>query len=147
MAKLPKGYLEMGREDYAALDVETQRAVYRELRDIVRYTMGKDSADCAIGAHTEPVEWILAVKAVRCGCSRCRESGVYQWGACINGKMSHSARALVAPVRVGWILTICGAVGPMTIMPFAAQEGSENDEKGLCSDCSGNLGCARKRAM
>jgi hypothetical protein len=90
---LPKGYLEMDRADYAALDVETLRAVYAELRDIVRYTMGKDSADCAIRAQSPvtPVDWIVAVKAVTCKCARCNGSGVYFWGACLNGRMEHSA--------------------------------------------------------
>jgi class 3 adenylate cyclase len=40
----------MGREDYAALDVETLRAVYVELREIARYTMGRESADSAESA-------------------------------------------------------------------------------------------------
>jgi len=96
MPKLPKGYLDMGRDEYAALDVETARAVYAELREIVRYTMGKDHADSAIrcafacDAPEVPVEWILAVKRVRCKCERCRGTGTYYWGACINGRMTHS---------------------------------------------------------
>jgi hypothetical protein len=90
---LPVGYLEMGRDDYAALDVPTLRAVYAKLREIVRYTMGKDSADSAICAQSPdtPVDWVVAVKAVTCKCARCNGSGVYSWGACINGCMSHSA--------------------------------------------------------
>lgn len=92
MAKLPKGYLEMGREDYAALDVETLRAVYAELREIARYTMGREAADCAVKAQNPvtPVDWVVAVKQVTCECARCAGSGVYSWGACINGRMSHS---------------------------------------------------------
>ncbi len=95
MATLPKGYIDMGREDYAALDVPTLRAIYAKLRDIVRYTMGKDGADCAIaeraGIGAGPVDWIMAVKAVSCDCHRCSGSGTYSWGACINGRMTHSA--------------------------------------------------------
>lgn len=92
MAKLPKGYLEMGREDYAALDVETLRAIYAELREIARYTMGREAADCAIKAQNPvtPVDWVVAVTRVTCKCERCSGSGVYSWGACINGRMSHS---------------------------------------------------------
>lgn len=91
--KLPKGYLEMGRDEYAALDIETQRRVYAELRDIAYHTMGKEDADFAILRQkpVDPVEWIVAVKQVSCGCRRCRETGTYSWGACINGKMSCSA--------------------------------------------------------
>lgn len=93
MANLPKGYLEMGRDEYAALDVPTLRAVYAELREIVRYTMGAEDADVAIRAQNpvEPVDWVVAVKRVECKCRRCRGSGTYYWGACINSRMSHSA--------------------------------------------------------
>lgn len=90
---LPKGYLEMSRDEYAALDVGTQRRIFGELRGIARYTMGNDTADVAIRAQKpfSPVEWIMAVKAVERRCERCRGSGTYFWGACINGVMSHSA--------------------------------------------------------
>jgi hypothetical protein len=97
MANLPKGYLEMSREDYATLDVETARVVFAELREIVRYTMGRDDADSAIrcafpcNAEESPVEWIMSVMRVTCKCARCRGSGTYYWGACINGRMTHSA--------------------------------------------------------
>lgn len=93
MANLPKGYLEMGREDYAALDVETLRAIYAELREIVRYTMGREAADLAVCAKNPvtPVDWVVAIKQVTCKCERCRGEGTYYWGACINGRMTHSA--------------------------------------------------------
>jgi hypothetical protein len=99
MTILPKGYLEMSRENYAALDIETARAVYAAMRDIVRYTMGKDAADDAISAayapptvdYDPPVDWIMAVRSVTCRCERCRGTGTYYWGACINGVMSKSA--------------------------------------------------------
>jgi hypothetical protein len=90
--RLPKGYLEMDRAGYADLDSETQRAVFAELREIVRYTMGKDGADSAIVAAglRRGHDWIMAVKAVKCKCERCRGTGTYSWGACINGRMTHS---------------------------------------------------------
>ena len=93
MANLPKGYLEMGRDEYAALDVPTLRAVYAKLREIARYTMGAEDADSAIRAQNpvEPVDWVVAVKRVECKCRRCKGSGVYEWGACVNGCMTHSA--------------------------------------------------------
>jgi hypothetical protein len=92
-ARLPKGYLDMDRAEYAGLGIETQRAVYAELREIVRYTMGKDAADCAIRlrfAGKPPANWIMAVKAVTCKCERCKGSGTYYWGASINGRMTNS---------------------------------------------------------
>lgn len=96
MPRLPKGYLDMGRAEYADLDIETQRAVFAKLREIVRYTMGRDCADAAIryyivGSARTSVAWILAVRAVQCKCKRCNGAGTYYWGACINGYMTHSA--------------------------------------------------------
>lgn len=94
--RLPRGYLDMDRDEYDGLDVETQRAVFAELREIVRYTMGVDRADSAIraaysAAYWPSVDWIMAVKRVTCKCERCRGSGTYYWGAQINGRMTHSA--------------------------------------------------------
>jgi hypothetical protein len=98
---LPVGYLEMGRDDYAALDVETARAVYRALAEIVGYTMGRAARGVAVrdvwiarGVELEsvtPADWIMTLKSLTCKCARCNGSGVYSWGACINGCMSHSA--------------------------------------------------------
>jgi len=92
MAILPRGYLDMGRADYAALDVQVQRVVFAELREIVRYTMGA-SADSAIRVQSPatPVDWLIAVKRITYRCKRCRSTGTYRWGACVNGRMSHSA--------------------------------------------------------
>ena len=90
---LPQGYLDMDSDGYAELSVETQRAVYSKVREIAVYTMGTEQFNNAVRADSPEtgVEWIGAAKAVECDCERCRASGVYQWGACINGKMSHSA--------------------------------------------------------
>jgi hypothetical protein len=91
--RLPKGYVEFGRDEYEALDVETLRAVYAALRETALYSMTREQFDCAVKAQNPvtPVDWIMAIKALRIGCERCRESGVYQWGACVNGRMPHSA--------------------------------------------------------
>jgi hypothetical protein len=93
---LPKGYLEMGREDYAALDIGVQREVYAAMFDIVAYTMGRKEAFEAIAqrmpdGEREPVDWLMAITRVTCSCERCRGTGTYSWGACINGVMTHSA--------------------------------------------------------
>ena len=95
--RLPKGYLDMDCAGYADLDIDTQRAVFVELRDIVRYTMGKDRADSDIrlwlvgASRVFPAAWILAVKQVTCKCERCRGTGTYSWGACISGRMTNTA--------------------------------------------------------
>jgi hypothetical protein len=93
MTKLPVGYLEMDRADYGALEVDVLRAIFAELRDIARYTMGKDAADHAIkmAGPVRPADWVMAVKRLECKCERCNGSGTYYWGACVNGKMSNSA--------------------------------------------------------
>ena len=92
---LPKDYLEMDLVDYADLTIQQQRAVYRELRDIVRYTVGVDNADniiraCCPGVPVTPVDWIMAVFRVEVDCERCKGTGTYYWGASINGRMTHS---------------------------------------------------------
>jgi hypothetical protein len=108
MTRLPQGYLEMGRADYAGLDIDTQRAVFAELREIVRHTMGTGQADFYIRAaysadYCPPVDWIMAIFRVTCGCERCRGTGTYSWGDQINGRMPHSAPC-----------ACCGGDGVMT---------------------------------
>lgn len=123
--KLPKGYLDMGRDEYADLDLDTQRAVYVELRDIVAYTMGKDAADIAIAKQVDacaPEGWLIAVRAVTCKCERCRGTGTYSWGACINGRMTHSAPC-----------ARCGGDGKMTFDDM--RRGRAYDNHSICAAC------------
>ncbi len=93
MARLPKGYLDMTREDYEALPLDTLRAVYSKVRDIAAYFMGKESAENAARAFNPVtgIDWILAMFRVKCRCERCGGTGIYSWGAVINGHPSHSA--------------------------------------------------------
>ena len=93
MAKLPVGYLGMTDAEYEALPIETWRAIFSKMRDIIRYTMGTKRGDLAIrcaGMPSTPIEWLRACKMVVCCCDRCKGTGVYKWGACINGRMTHS---------------------------------------------------------
>lgn len=131
MANLPKGYLEMGRDEYAALDVETLRAIYVKLREIVRYTMGKDCADNAIRYSPVepprgPVDWVVAVKQITCKCERCRGEGTYYWGGCVNGRMSHSAPC-----------ARCAGKGTMTFDDM--RRGRAYDNHAICraANCNG----------
>jgi hypothetical protein len=91
--KVPKGFLDFDGADYAELDIETQRAVYAKVREVAVYTMGTVAFENAVRADKpeSPVEWIVAAKSVECDCERCKASGIYEWGASINGKMTHSA--------------------------------------------------------
>lgn len=38
-----------------------------------------------------PYEYVRAIKAATVPCDHCDGSGHYKWGACINGRMQHSA--------------------------------------------------------
>lgn len=93
MAKLPKGYLDMAREDYEAMPLDTLRAVYVKVREIAAYFMGQEGATEAARAFhpITGVEWIEAMFRVKCRCERCGGTGVFHWGAVINGSPSHSA--------------------------------------------------------
>ncbi len=130
MAKLPKGYIDMTRGEYTKLDIETQRAIYVALRDIVRYTAGKDKTDgmiCA-GYHANeeesPIEWLLAVKRAECDCERCKGTGTYYWGASVNGKMSCSAPC-----------ARCGGDGRMTFDDM--RRGKAYDNHAIIRACRG----------
>jgi len=92
MSRLPKGYLDMDSSEYSELSIDTQREVFTALRDIIGYNIGADDARALIkmSGPVTPVEWIMACKGVRAKCTRCRTTGIYSWGACVNGKMSCS---------------------------------------------------------
>jgi hypothetical protein len=124
MTKLPVGYLDMVPADYAALEVDTLRAIFAELRDIVRYTMGKDCADLAIESRcpATPVGWVMSARWVECDCERCKGSGTYYWGASINGKMSHSAPC-----------ARCGGNGRMTFDDM--RRGRAYDKQAIARAC------------
>jgi hypothetical protein len=91
-ARLPKGYLDMVNAEYADLDVETQRAVFSAMRDIIGYNTDHAMGLIEMAGPTTPVGWIMAAKGVHAKCSRCKGSGIYSWGACVNGKMSCSGK-------------------------------------------------------
>jgi len=100
---LPKGYLDFAESDYSALDVETLRRIFGKMRAIVRYNISDADATIAANNPTTPVEWIMAVKRVNVVCPKCNGSGIYEWGACVNGRMTHSGPC-----------ARCGGTGRMT---------------------------------
>ncbi len=89
---LPAGYLDFDPDQYTALPVEIQREVYRAMRAIVRYTVGRAevNAHMMVIPPETPVEWIMSIKRLTCMCERCRGTGEYAWGACVNGKMTNT---------------------------------------------------------
>jgi hypothetical protein len=90
---LPRGYLDMGREDYEKLSAGQCREIFAKVREIVRYFVSSEDIDCAVlpCKPITPADWLIAMRRVTCRCERCRGTGTYSWGACINGVMSHSA--------------------------------------------------------
>ncbi len=89
---LPKGYLDMTRDDYDSLSVEVLSEVYHTLRDIARYTMGIEAVGHATlrNSPNTPVDWIMAVREVTCKCDKCKGTGIYKWGSSVNSKMTYS---------------------------------------------------------
>ncbi len=89
--KLPRGYRDMERDEYAALDIETARAVYRACLDVVGYYVDKSLVTVVPKEPKEPADWIVAVKRVVVPCTRCACTGTYCWGGTVNNVPVHSA--------------------------------------------------------
>lgn len=79
--------------------VSTQRAVsadqqFGRLLDNALYVVDMltwlEAVRKLLGEDPTPADWLEAGKAARVRCPSCRGSGVYQWGACVNGRMTHS---------------------------------------------------------
>lgn len=78
------------------------RAEYRNIRNKFLRWFGKDEVDAAIRCKAaqlmvdrgkrsiSPELWVEAIKKVTLRCDHCDGSGEYRWGACVNGKMTHS---------------------------------------------------------
>lgn len=75
------------REEYARL----QRNAYGWVNKELWNTAVKELAQkLAKGGEITPEIWVEAAKKATVKCDRCGGTGRYQWGACVNGKMSHS---------------------------------------------------------
>ena len=79
-------------EHLDALSIDTLRGLFRSYRKVMRYAMSLEDIERALEAvaPVTPAEWVDAMRKVTCECERCRGTGTYSWGACINGKMEHS---------------------------------------------------------
>ena len=75
----------------AATDIQSLRKEYARLRRNALYIMSKEEFEAQIEKANPqtPEEYVAAAKKVRVKCRRCR-NGIYYWGACVNGKMTHS---------------------------------------------------------
>ena len=83
---------DMTAAELSNLPIEELRRLYRVYRKCWLYEFSRDVVDAAVAATNPvtPVDYILAIRSIRLKCDRCRGSGVYSWGACVNGKMTHS---------------------------------------------------------
>ena len=75
------------------LTLEETRRQYRRIRKAVA-SWAVSPADFDLwckqqGAET-PAEFLRTARRWSAGCERCNATGIYSWGACINGKMQFS---------------------------------------------------------
>jgi hypothetical protein len=56
--------------------------------------------EMADGDDPTPMQWVLSAREASTECERCRGTGVYKWGAVVNGKPTHT----------GTCYQCCGAV-------------------------------------
>lgn len=82
--------------------IEEIRQEYADLRRMFLKWFGKDEVDAAIRTNmaklmvaknkkqASPELWLEAIKKTTMPCDHCDGSGQYRWGACVNGKMTHS---------------------------------------------------------
>lgn len=75
------------------------RAEFKRLRDNAAYEVDAEvwlaeveriARELSKGEEPLPHQWVMAAERATVKCGRCNGSGLYQWGACVNGKMTHS---------------------------------------------------------
>lgn len=73
-------------------NINEMRSEFRKLRRKALYAMSRAEFDAKIAAAKpkSPEDFVRAAEAVRTECGNCHGSGVYSWGACVNGRMTHS---------------------------------------------------------
>jgi hypothetical protein len=80
--------------DLQEMTIEELRAEFRKLRRNAVQFMGREAFDDQVNgmvpAVATPAEYVYAAERVTCECERCQGSGVYYWGASVNGVMTHS---------------------------------------------------------
>jgi hypothetical protein len=79
--------------ELSELTIDTLRQLFRSYRRSALYLIGRDELDLHLARvdPKTPAEWVEAVRTAEGVCERCSGRGIYYWGACVNGKMSHSA--------------------------------------------------------
>ena len=72
--------------------VEALRRKFKKTREVALFCMTREQFDeqIARAKASTPEQFVAAAEAVVCDCDHCQATGVYSWGASVNGKMSHS---------------------------------------------------------
>ena len=75
-----------GVDELATVPVAELRNLYRVYRELA-YSISAEEFENQVKARkpSSPVAFIVAARKVRVECDQCRGSGVYAWGAVING--------------------------------------------------------------
>jgi hypothetical protein len=70
------------------------RFQFKQLRDNATYCVELKEWMIAVralaGSNPTPEQWVEAARKAKTKCDVCKGSGVYRWGASINGVMQHS---------------------------------------------------------
>lgn len=83
----------------ATKTVTEMRAEFEKFAKIGRSAAGTETWDAAVktlamkmadGRTLTPEVWVKAAELATTRCDKCRGTGTYSWGACVNGVMTHS---------------------------------------------------------
>ena len=84
---------------------EELRAAFKKMQDVAAFIVGKaewrlevnkillkiiTARNCTDLSAARPSEWLKAAEQATVKCPKCKGSGIYYWGASVNGKMTHS---------------------------------------------------------
>lgn len=74
--------------------VDKLRKKFRKLQDNAAYGATREDWLSEVrklaGSDPTPEKWVEAAERATVKCGACCGSGVYYWGACVNGKMTHA---------------------------------------------------------
>ncbi len=83
----------------ATLDLDTMtteelRAEFVKLRKIASYGVSReewmDAVTFRLSENPSPADWVHAAQTAVTECDRCSGTGIYVWGAIVNGQPSHT---------------------------------------------------------
>lgn len=78
----------------AEAETDILRGAFRKLMRNALHCATKEEWMSAVkalaGDNPTPEDWVRAAEQATTKCDRCGGTGTYQWGACVNGHMTHS---------------------------------------------------------